>query len=94
MSIVSRKPDMNSSTKDAKIRWRCHRGMLELDLILLPFFDQHFHSLGAAQQQQFEDLLEATDPELFQWLLGHVPCEDPHLGPMVKQIRAILTRGD
>lgn len=52
-----------------KIRWQCHRGMLELDLILLNFFDQQFDSLAPVQQLAFERLLQYSDPQLRKWLV-------------------------
>lgn len=55
----------------AKIRWGCRRGMLELDVILLPFFNAHFESLTVQQQQNFVDLLEEADPDIFSWLMGY-----------------------
>ena len=54
------------------ISWRCRRGMLELDLILQPYFERHYATLTPLQQQQFADLLESPDPDLYSWLLGFV----------------------
>ena len=36
-----------------RLRWRSRRGMLELDLLLLPFFDDVFLELSDAEQQAF-----------------------------------------
>lgn len=52
-----------------RIRWACRRGMLELDLFLLPFFDAQFSHLPEDEQKSFIALLECTDPQLFQWLM-------------------------
>ena len=61
--------------------------MLELDLLLLPFFESHFDTLSEPQQKAFEDLLAQTDPELFSWLMGHQLCPDARLASMVQIIR-------
>jgi len=50
------------------LRWRCRRGMLELDLFLMPFVDNAFKDLSTDLQQAFVDLLNCTDPELYAWL--------------------------
>lgn len=70
-----------------RLRWACRRGMLELDLMLLPFFEARFASLSKEQQAVFERLLGCTDPELFAWLMGHETPEDKDLLAMVKVIQ-------
>lgn len=79
--------EQTDSTQN-RIRWRCHRGMLEIDLLLLPFCDQQFPKLSAEDQILFEELLECTDPEIFAWLMGHEVCEDERIQNIVNQIRA------
>lgn len=73
-------------TNMARLRWGCRRGMLELDVVLEPFFDAEFANLGAQQQQDFERLLACDDPELFAWIMGHEQCSDEALAAMVKRI--------
>lgn len=69
-----------------RLRWRSRRGMLELDLLLLPYFDEVFSELGEADQQTFIHLLEQDDPDLLQWFSRKAVPEDPALGKMVEQI--------
>ena len=52
-----------------QIYWHSRRGMLELDLLLLPFVDQHFDSLSPALQEQYQELLRCEDQDIFAWLL-------------------------
>lgn len=49
-----------------RLRWRSRRGMLELDLLLLPFCDEVFDSLPEHEQDIFVRLLEQDDPDLLQ----------------------------
>ena len=77
--------NMNSKEHMARLRWACRRGMLELDVLLLPFVEG-FESLSDEQQKDFERLLACDDPELFSWFMGHVPCPDPALALLVRQI--------
>lgn len=61
-----------------RLRYQCRRGMLELDAILQPFFEQHFQHLSQAEQEQFEQLLTLPDPVLYQWFIGSdTPIESP-----------------
>lgn len=45
--------------------------MLELDLILIPFYRHQYPALSSALQQQYREFLECTDRELYQWLIKH-----------------------
>jgi antitoxin CptB len=51
-----------------RIRWRCRRGLLELDCVLLPFYEQHFHTLDYNDQQAFIHLLDQADNDILAWL--------------------------
>jgi len=70
----------------SQIRWHCHRGMRELDLLLLRFFDQHYQHLSSAEQQAFVQLLDHDDPDLLAWLLQQAQPEDEELKQIVKRI--------
>ncbi|USD38366.1 MULTISPECIES: succinate dehydrogenase assembly factor 2 [Ferrimonas] len=70
----------------ARLKWACRRGMLELDVLLEPFVEQHFSDLAPQQQADFERLLTCDDPELFAWFMGHERCDDPALAAMVALI--------
>ncbi|MCM2678813.1 succinate dehydrogenase assembly factor 2 [Echinimonas agarilytica] len=72
----------------ARLRWGCRRGMLELDVILVPYFDTCFAALTPEQKTIFERFLESDDPDLFAWLMGHDECKDKDLAWMVEQIVA------
>ena len=69
-----------------RLRWRSRRGMLELDLLLLPFFDEVFHDLPAQDQQTYIHLLEQDDPDLLQWFSRKGESDDPELQALVEKI--------
>ena len=77
-----------NKTELNRLRWRSRRGMLELDLLLLPFFDARFASMNANEQATFIKLLEQDDPDLLQWFSGKASPDDPELAAMVE---AVLT---
>lgn len=56
---------------DGRLRWKCRRGMLELDVLFERFLQQGYDQLSEAEQILFESLLEEPDPVLYNWLLGH-----------------------
>lgn len=61
---------MIEPSRKAKLKWQCRRGMLELDLILLPFVNDNLDQLTEEQFAAFELLLSNSDPELYAWLMG------------------------
>ena len=69
-----------------RLRWRSRRGMLELDLLLLPFFDEVFAELEADEQQAFIKLLEQDDPDLWDWFSRKSESDDPELAALVERI--------
>ncbi len=76
-----------------RILWGSRRGMLELDLILLPFVQERYQSLPEQEQVMFQQLLECEDQDMFAWLLHRVEPEDPAIAHIVQLVRQhALTR--
>ena len=71
-----------------RLRWACRRGMLELDLLLLPFLETVYDQLSAEEQQDFQVLLAAQDQDLFAWLLGKTCPENPAFVALIARIKA------
>ena len=74
---------------EARTRWACRRGMLELDVILMPFMDNHYAQLPDDEKLIFQRLLDGDDPELFAWFMGHEVCKDAELSQMIKKIHKL-----
>ena len=53
-----------------RIRWRCRRGLLELDLVLERFLERRFDHLDAGQRELFNELLDEPDNDLLDLALG------------------------
>ncbi|MDT4863358.1 Flavinator of succinate dehydrogenase [compost metagenome] len=72
---------MEASTTDAlldpralsKLRWRCRRGLLENDLFIDSFFARHAPGLTVSQAQALGVLMELSDNDLLDLLLGRKP---------------------
>ena len=56
-----------------RLRWKCRRGTLELDLLLQQFLERDYAALDAHAQSRFEALLELGDEELWAMIQGEVP---------------------
>lgn len=69
-----------------KLRWRSRRGMLELDLLLIPFFDDVFTELSHEDQVTYEKLLDQDDPDLIAWFSQKQVPEDRDLAALVNRI--------
>lgn len=70
-----------------KLMWASRRGMLELDLMLMPFVENVYPTLDEENQQRYWQLLDEEDQDLFSWLLKRFDPEDPELLKIVSIIR-------
>lgn len=70
-----------------RLKWRCRRGMLELDLLLNSYLEIHYDNLDQNEQKDFENLLELPDQTLQKWLTGNELPEDQQLSHVVKAVR-------
>lgn len=77
---------MYSDEDIRRLRWQSRRGMLELDVLLVPFVDEVFGQLPLAEQACFERLLACEDQDLFVWFMQRELATDPDLARMVKMI--------
>lgn len=76
-----------SDAELARTRWRCRRGLLELDLLLLRFVERGYADLDPAQRTAFTRMLELADAELLGLLQGESTPNDPELTRLVAIIR-------
>ena len=69
-----------------KLRWRCRRGMRELDILLSGHLDRHGDTLADRTLEVFERLLAATDMDLYGWFTGRETSHDVELAALVARI--------
>ena len=55
---------------EGRLRWRCRRGMKELDFLLSRYLDERFRAAAPQEQDAFRRLLESPDPEIYAYCLG------------------------
>ncbi len=79
---------MATGPAPSRLRWRCRRGMQELDILLGRWLDARWAIAGAEMQFAFEQLLECEDDLIWDWLMGR-DRPDPSLHSIVEDIREI-----
>ncbi|AKQ33722.1 succinate dehydrogenase assembly factor 2 [Candidatus Coxiella mudrowiae] len=77
---------MDELLEARKIKWKCRRGMLELDILLERFYKNQFQILTAEEKKIFNRLLDEPDPLLYDWLLGHEIPSSPQFQSLVNKI--------
>jgi len=70
-----------------RIRWRCRRGLLELDLVLQAFVERRLRQLDADQLLLFNELLDEPDNDLLDLALGRSE-PTPRYRDLVEMLRA------
>jgi len=78
---------MLSEIEYKKLFWHSRRGMLELDLLLVPFVEQCVPQLPAADQVLYQQMLREEDQDLFKWLLLREPAPTEALRRIIGIIR-------
>lgn len=54
----------------SKLKWRCRRGLLENDLFLARFFNQHGNEITVEQAAGLEILMDLSDNDLMDLFLA------------------------
>jgi antitoxin CptB len=68
-----------------RLRWRCRRGMKELDILLSRYLDERFCGASPPERAAFEGLLEIQDPLLYAYCLGSLQ-PPAHLAGLIARI--------
>jgi antitoxin CptB len=72
-----------------RIRWRCRRGLLELDIILNRFLDRDLDALSPAEQDAFKALLELSDNDLWDLISGRVAVGEGPQAELVRRLQSL-----
>ena len=77
-----------------KLRWRCRRGMKELDLLTLGYLEAYYPTASTEEQKAFAALLELQDPLLMSYMVGREIPTDVVTARVVGHMRTLLNRTD
>ena len=78
---------MDRLTHD-RLKWKCRRGLLELDLVLERFLQRQAGGLDAEELARLGELLELADNELWDIVNGRSDEYEARLGDVVQRLRA------
>lgn len=73
---------------EAELRWKCRRGMLELDILLNRYLDRAYARLDSRKTALLLQLLDYPDQVLQQLLVNGEPSADPALTALIAEIRS------
>ncbi|WP_133478156.1 succinate dehydrogenase assembly factor 2 [Cognatilysobacter segetis] len=68
------------------LRWRCRRGMRELDQLLERWLDRCWASSSDTEKEVFRRLLATEDDKLWRAFLGHDRLDDDDAQQLVHRI--------
>ena len=72
-----------------KLKWRCRRGMRELDQLMERFLDRAFAVSSDDERALFLRLLDTEDDILWRWCMGRERPEDPALAGFVHRLLSL-----
>jgi len=80
---------VNDDAELRKLRWRCRRGMRELDQLLERWLDLAWRQSSTEERAVFLRLLDSEDDRLWRWFLGHEDAPEADLQALIERIRAL-----
>ena len=83
-------PSALQDLQTRRLRWRCRRGMKELDVLLERFARTHLASAPLVERRALEELLALPDPDLARYLLGAEVPRQVAVAQLVARIRAYV----
>lgn len=73
----------------SRLRWRCRRGMRELDQLMLRYLDRHWLDASPEERATFDAVLAMEDDQLWRWFMGREPVPENAVGALVERIRQL-----
>ena len=71
-----------------RLRWRCRRGMRELDQLLGWYLDVRYEKVDDTAKAAFATLLDQQDPQLWNWLSGQAVPTQVEWRSIIDEIRS------
>jgi len=83
---------MLSAERIRRVRWRSRRGLLENDIVLSRYLDDHEEHMTDEEVQALDSLLDLTDPDLLDLILRRSeptgPLDSPPVRRLLDRLRA------
>lgn len=77
-----------SDAEISKLKWRCRRGMKELDQLMLRYLELYYSSADECHQNAFKALLDYEEPTLYGLFSGRLTAENKDIEDVVKTIQS------
>jgi len=77
---------MSRDPEISRLRWRCRRGMRELDMLLLGYVENRYVDAVPAEQEAFRRLLTTPDPDILALLTGRAVADDEYLAYVIERL--------
>jgi antitoxin CptB len=82
-------------TRRKRLQFRAwHRGTREMDLVVGRFADSVVSALDDPALTEFEALIEASDPDLYDWIVGATPPPAAYDTEIFRRLRAFHRGAD
>lgn len=83
---------MTDESRDTRIRRLIYRsrytGTKETDILLGRFADRHLAGLEESLLDEYEALIENSDPDLYMWISGRRPVPPEWDGAIMRRLKA------
>ena len=80
------------ATVTARLRWRCRRGIKEMDLLLQGFLERQYPMLDAREQAAFQALLDEADLDIYAWITSQAIPENADYLSIINPLRKVMSR--
>lgn len=81
---------MDERTEFNRLYWHSRRGMLEIDVMLMPFTKHHYLTLNADDRAAYRKLLDCEDQDIWEWLRGFELPDDAELARIILRVRGAV----
>jgi antitoxin CptB len=72
-----------------KLKWRCRRGMRELDVMLERYLDCHDNFEEKNSMEAFERFLESSDMDIYEWVTKRSKPSNLEFATIVDRVLAM-----
>ena len=73
----------------SRLRWRCRRGLLELDILLLRFVELHYAALTGPERLTFDQILDMPDNPLWDIISGRQDAASEPMRAIFEKIKSV-----
>ena len=80
---------MDDDVELKKLRWRCRRGMRELDQLLDRWLERQWRQRPTAERTVFLRLVDTEDGTRWRWFLWHEVSSDVEIAALVEKVRNV-----